>query len=303
MSIDAVTDASTGIRLYDFRRPTKLSRDHIRVYEIALETFARQWTTLLTTSLRVVSTVSLRGVAQVTYDEYVSSLPPTTVMMVLNVEPMNGAGILQVSLDNAMTMVDHLLGGHGRPPQPKRPLTEIESVLVRGLVERVLHELGYALESLVPLNAEITTIEHNPQFAQAASPSDLMVAASFDVRVGVDECVATLCLPFNGLFAHLERAINGSVNGRDRGGREAALRAVTARLNDVPVEVGVRFQSTVIALAEVVGLQPGDVVRLAHPLGRPLGVTADGVTFAHAVMGSEGRRMACLVVHPPEESA
>ncbi len=289
-------------RLYDFRRPTKLSRDHVRVLEIALDTFARQWTTLLTTTLRAVSTVSLRSIQQLTYDEYVGSLPSPTVMMILSVEPLEGAGILQFSLDSAMTSVDHLLGGPGLPPQPERALTEIESMLLKGVVDRVLHELTYATETLMKIEPVIVNIEHNPQFAQAAAPSDLVIVMSFDMKIGADECVATLCLPFNDVFPHLEKAIAGSGFGRDRRDREAAALEVATRLGVVPVDVSVRFTPTVVRMSDVVNLQVGDVLPLAHPVSQPLAITAAGVTFAYAVPGSEGKSLACLIVNPPQEA-
>lgn len=289
-----------GVRTYDFRRPTKLSRDHVRILEMQLDTFARQWTTLMTTSLRAVSNINLKAVQQLTYDEYISSLTMPTTMFILSVEPLAGAGILEFSLSAAMTSVDHLLGGHGRPPQPQRPFTEIESTLIRGIVDRVLHELHYAMEGLAPLECSIVGVEHNPQFAQAASASDLVLVTSFDMTVGKDECIATLALPFNGMLPFLEKAVHGATSGRERGDREAVAATVATRMEDVDVEVAVSFSPTPIRMEDVVALKPGDVIRLRHPVSDPLAVTGAGVTFAYGVPGREGTRVACLVVKPPE---
>jgi len=77
---------------------------------------------------------------------------------------------------------------------------------------------------------------------------------------------------------------------------------VTARLAETPVEVSVVVGPTLVRMSDVVSLQPGDVVRLGHPISEPLSVTSAGMTFAHAVPGSEGARMACLIVHSSEES-
>ena len=104
--------ASTPVP-YDFRRPTKLSREHARALEVAYDTFARQWTTLLSSSLRVLVSIEPVRVEQRTYDEYVSGLPSPTTMAMFAPEPFPGAGILQWPLDLSMVCIDHMLGGAG----------------------------------------------------------------------------------------------------------------------------------------------------------------------------------------------
>ena len=301
-AIQGETAELAGVRTYDFRRPTKLSRDHIRILEMEFDTFARQWATLLTTTLRSISSVQLKSIQQMSYDEYVSSLAAHTTMFILAVDPIPGAGILEFSNESAMTIVDHLLGGPGIAPQPTRPFTEIESVLVKGVVERVLHELRYAIEGLVAIEPSLVSVEHNPQFAQAAAPSDLVLNATFDVKIGHAECDATLVLPFGGILPHLDKAVGGNAPGRDRGDREAAAKAVAKRLGDVEVDVSVSFLPTMVRMGDVVSLKVGDVIRLRHPVTEPLSVTSAGIEFAQGMSGSEGQNRVCCVVHPTEGS-
>lgn len=291
----------SGPQPYDFRRPTKLSREHVRTLQIAYEAFARQYATVLTSSLRVVGEVNLTAIEQLTYHEYVERLDNPTIMCVLSVEPLPGVGILDLSVSSAMSAIDHLLGGPGAKEQPQRPLSDIEATLLRGLLDRMLAELQSALDPLVRLRPQLARIEYNPQFAQAASPSDMLIVASFDVHIGADECVATVCLPFNALLPLLEAASGpGTSSERERRAREAAGKAVAERLEAVPVDVTVRFRPVGLTPEEVLALDVGDVVPLRHPTSAPLAVTAADVTFAHAVPGSQGKRLACLIVESPE---
>jgi flagellar motor switch protein FliM len=293
---------SSGPTPYDFRRPTKLSREHVRILQIAYETFARQFSTLLTTSLRAVSQVSLAAVEQLTYDEYVNSLTSPTLMATFTAEPLAGTSILELSLDTAMTAVDHLLGGPGVADQPQRPLTEIESMLVRGLLDRALAELRYAFESMASLQLKLSSVEYNPQFVQACPPSDTVIIASFEMRVGVAECVMTLCMPFNAMLPKLQQAVGrGPITARQKVAREVAAKAMSLALEGAPIDVAVRFDATTLHPEEILGLNVGDVVTLRHPASRPLEVVASDVTFAHAVPGANGARLACLVVDAPQE--
>ena len=128
--------------------------------------------------------VHLLNVEQITYDEYITRMPNPTVMNLLSVEPLPGVGILEIPLGCAMVMVDHLLGGHGGDAQPERPLSEIEMALLRGLLQRGLGELRYAFEGVVPLEPAIVNVEYNPQFAQAAMPSEMVLVCTFEQKIG-----------------------------------------------------------------------------------------------------------------------
>ncbi|GAA0954905.1 flagellar motor switch protein FliM [Virgisporangium aurantiacum] len=293
---------SAGPEKYDFRRPTKLAREHIRTLQVAYEAFARQYTTLLTSTLRAVSQVSLLSIEQVTYDDYIASLNNPTCMFMIEMEPLPGVTIFEFSLTTALAWVDHMLGGPGGK-QPQRPLTDIEVPLVNSMLDRVFGELRGAFEHIVELSPpKIVGLEYNPQFAQTASMSDAMIVTSFELKVGSQECVATICMPFASIFPKLRPDAEGAeLTDTQRQSRDAALRAMTAGLGTAPVEVSVRFNSVLMSPRDLVTLRPGDIVPLEHPVTTPLVVTSHGVTFAHAVAGSSGNRLACLVVPPPKE--
>ncbi|MEX2290980.1 MAG: flagellar motor switch protein FliM [Mycobacteriales bacterium] len=287
----------SGPQPFDFRRPSKFSRDHARALQIVNETFARQFTTILSTTLRSVSQVSVASIDHVSYDEYIRSSPDPTLMAILNVDPLPGAGILQLPLGIAMAAIDRLLGGNGDGNQPARALTDIESVLMRELLVRVLHELDYAFESLAKVKTSIVQLEFNPQFAQVAAPSDMVVVATFDVRIGGKEAPATLCLPFTALQPVLEQ-VTGHALFADRKGTDPveSARAITAGLSGVPVDVAVRFDPVTLTSSEILHLRVGDVLPLRHPVSAPLSVCAADSTCAFAVPGSKGRRLAFMIV-------
>src|SRR3954451_18522206 len=98
----------SGPAPYDFRRPIKLSRDHVRTLQIAFETYARSCGTLLTTRLRVVSSVALASIEQLNYDEYVAALGTPTVIAVVTLDPLPGSVLIEMSSSAAMTAIDHM---------------------------------------------------------------------------------------------------------------------------------------------------------------------------------------------------
>jgi flagellar motor switch protein FliM len=293
-------NGTAGPTPYDFRRPIKLSREHVRTLQIAFETYARSCGTLFTTRLRVVSSVTLAAIEQLNYDEYVSSLNNPTIVAVVTIDPLPGSILLEMSSSAAMTSIDHMLGGPGGA-QPERPLTEVEMPLLRGLLERMLGELRYAFEQLVDIEPKLREIEYNAQFLRAHQPGDAVVIASFDMKIGTEECVASICLPFTTILPVLERETTVETTPAERAAKAVSFRNLTAGLSAAPIDVAVRFQPIRMRTDDIVDLQPGDVVPLGHPTSVPLEVTVNNATFAHAVPGNQGARLACLVVPSPKE--
>lgn len=289
---------------YDFRRPIQLSREHQRTLQLGFDGFARQATTVFTSSLRTVCTVTLASIEQRTYAEYVDSLGASTYMTLFSAEPMPGLGVLEIPLFATMSCVDHMLGGPGSDDQPNRPLTEIEAGVIRGLIERLLGEMRYSLAPIVALEPTVTGSEYSPQFAQVAGAADVMVVVALDLKIGEREQRMTVCLPFSGLVPHLNSAASpGPVSDREQAQRAASRDRLQQQFAKVPVEVAVRFRATALDPASLAGLKPGDVLTLAHPAAAPLDVTVDGNTFAHATAGTRGQRLAALIVDTPKEQA
>jgi flagellar motor switch protein FliM len=292
--------SGTGPTAYDFRRPIKLSREHIRTLQIAFEAYARGCGTVLTVRLRVVSSVTLTSITQMNYDEHVAGLANPTVVAVVGVDPLPGAGLLELPPNAVMTAIDHMLGGPGGP-QPERPLTEVEMPLLRGLLEKMLGELRFGFQSLVDISPSLREIEYNAQFLRAHQPGDALVVASFDVKIGSEEFVSNICLPFDTVRPALEKQETIELSPAERIARDSAYRNLTAGLSAAPIDIAVRFLSHRMRTDDIVDLQPGDVVPLGHPTNVPLEVTVNETVFAHAVPGNQGARLACLVVPSPTE--
>ena len=290
-----------GPHPYDFRRPIKLSREHVRTLQIAFETYARSGSTLLTSRLRTVSHLNLIAIEQLTYEEYISALNNPTVLASVTPEPLAGTTLFELSLTTAMAAIDHMLGGPGGP-QPERPLTDIELPLLRGLLERLLDELRYAFEQLVDVQPKLGVIEYNPQFVRSHSPGDAVVVASFELKIGQEECVSTICIPFSSILPVLKaEGAATQLSADELAARQAARRKITAGLYSAPLDVAVRFEPIRMRTEDIVHLRPGDVVPLGHPVNRPLAVTVNDTVFAWAVPGNQGRRLACLIVPSPTE--
>ncbi|MGY1820368.1 flagellar motor switch protein FliM [Geodermatophilus sp. SYSU D00079] len=286
-------------RTYDFRRPTKLSREHVRVLQIGQEAFARQATTVLTTMLRAGARMELQGIEQHSYDDYVATLPNPSFIATFTLEPLAGKGLLAYPLDIAMAAVDHMLGGSGSSDQPDRPMTVMETTITNHLLNRLLQEWVAAFAHIAELQPELSDLEYNPQLAQAAAGSDTVMVASFGMAVGNRSGEATLVLPFSSFAPALNNAASPHLSESAQAKRRRAFEALTERLTQVPVEVGVRFTPLEVSSEDLLSLAVGDVLLLRHPQDAPLEVTTNDVTFAYAIASNHRRRLAAAIVPTP----
>jgi flagellar motor switch protein FliM len=285
------------VAAYDFKRPNKVGRDHARALQLVHETFARQFSTILSSTLRILSPVTVTAIEQRTYDEYVSPMPSPTSISILTVDPLPGKGILHLPQQAAMEVVDRLLGGPGGDRHPTRPLTEIELGVLRGLLERVVAELDYAFESFIEVRTSIAGSESNPQFAQVAGLSDMVVVGTYAVTIGERSWEASLGFPFMMLEPALE-AYTESKRTRDVDAAELtrAAEMVRLQLGEAPVDVVAQFGTVTLSADDIVSLRPGDVLPLRHRVDAPLTVLVGGVPCFRAMPGRSGRRLAAMVV-------
>jgi flagellar motor switch protein FliM len=286
-------------RTYDFRRPTKLSREHVRVLQIAQEAFARQATTVLTTLLRAGARMELVGIEQFSYDDYLATLPDHVFIATFSIEPLAGKGMLAYSLDMAMASVDHMLGGSGAAEQPDRPMTAMETAITTHLLGRLLGELAAAFATITDLQPALGALEYNPQLAQAAAGSDTVMVGTFTMQIGRREGQATLVLPFSSFAQSLNNAASPQLSESALRKRQWAAEALTERLNQVPVDVSVRFAPLSVSSEDLLSLAVDDVLLLRHSPNSPLEVTTNDVTFAYAIASNHRRRLAASIVPTP----
>lgn len=283
------------IEVYDFRRPTTLAREHSRVLELAFETFARQWGTQLTAKVRVISQVTSEQVLMQTYDDYAASLPATTAMVLCALEDITGKAVIQFPASSALTWVSHMLGGNGSDRTPERKFTQVEQALIKRLMEDALEDLRYSLGSLLTTPIGLDSIHYNSQFAQAAATNDLMIVATFEIRVGDNAAPATVAFPAEVLLAQLRDAfpMSNPANARS---------LIEAHLAQLPVDVSLQFAPIQVRPREVLSLAVGDVLPLPHPQHRPLDVAIGGQPLAHAAVGANGSRLAGVIVTTEENA-
>lgn len=305
MPLDDDTDASggartltvsrTGVAPYDFRRPTKLSREGVRLLQVTFDTFSRRLTTLLTSGLRQVCHVKPKDISQQSYDDFVNSRDLPTLIVPIGLPELQTSGVLEISLPVALTAIDHMLGGPGGT-QPERTLTDIETTLLGGLIEQIVGVFAYAMEPVATLQPSVGVIEYNAQFVQVVGGNEAVLVAVFDLAIGAESCDMALCIPLQPILPKLNaQRVNTDKSSGTSTAATAESRALTSRLVGTEVAVTVEFTPISITTDQALALAEGDVISLNHRTGAPLTVKVGDTTYAHAVAGRAGNRLAAMI--------
>ena len=157
---------SSEFRSYDFRRPSKFSKEQMRTLQVLHENYARILGNFLSAYLRIPVQIQLVSASQVTYEEFIFSLPVPTLVTVFSMNPEMGNAMLETSPSVVFPLIDIVFGGEGHSPAHTRELTDIEITVMRRINGKLLNNLRYVWEDIVSLAPEVENMDTNPQFNQ-----------------------------------------------------------------------------------------------------------------------------------------
>lgn len=293
------------IKMYDFRRPDKFSKDQIRTLTMIHETFARLATTTLSALLRLVVNLHVAAVDQLTYEEFIRSVPGPTTLAILVFDPLNGNAVLQIDPQLTSAMIDRLFGGKGDPAKINRELTDIEVSVMEGVITRLLNNLKDAWQNVIPdFKPRLWQIESNPQFVQVVPPNDMVVLVTIEMSIGTAEGTMNLCIPYITIEPVVGKLsaqywYSGVVGGQTPEYAEK----LRNRLNQIYSELIAELGYTHLTLREILNLKRGDIVILNQKVSDDIIVRVAGRPKYWAKAGKVGKKLGVKItgVITPEE--
>ncbi|OLN33497.1 flagellar motor switch protein FliM [Desulfosporosinus metallidurans] len=190
------TKTQKRIRVYDFKRPNKFSKDQIHSLQNIYENYCRGLTTYFSGHLHSVIESKVLSIEQITYDEFIRSLPNPTVLGLYSLNPLEGTVLMEVSPTLAFTIVDRLLGGQGQDVEKNRDLTEIERTIVEHRLTQIIDLTGEAWAEVYELKPQFVAMETNPQFTQIVAPNEMIVLVTLEVSIGEAMGMINICMPY-----------------------------------------------------------------------------------------------------------
>ena len=251
------------IKIYDFKRPDKFSKDQIRTLQMMHENFARVTTTSLSAQLRTLVGIHVASVDQLTYEEFIRSVSNPSTLAMVSMDPLKGSSILEIDPSITFTIIDRLFGGPGESPKNlNRELTDIELSVMEGIIVRILGNLREAWSQVIDLRPRLGSIETNPQFAQMVSPNDMVVLITLETKVADVEGMMNFCIPYITIEPILSKlSAQYWYASVKRGSTIENLKIIKEKLQNIFVETSAELGSMQLPLSDILNLQKGDVVK------------------------------------------
>ena len=297
LDVDEMKDTKEKpVKDYDFSRPAKFSKEHLRTLEIIFEHYGRLMATNLPVYLRKNVQVEVINSEALTYSEFSNSLSNPVVLGIANFSPLPGNVMLELSPNLAFAMIDRMLGGQGVPLEKARDFSEIELAIMERIFSNCVELLRVPWETVVEMSPRLERIETNSQFAQIISPSEMIALVTLNITIGDLDGLMNICLPFSCLEDVVDKLNTkfwfSTMQDREDGAYEEAIEMLISKAN-IPVKALLGKSS--ISVNDFANIQIGDVIRLDTKVEDELSVYVGNIRKFTALPGSTGDKYAVRI--------
>ena len=276
------------VKNYDFSRPTKFSKEHLRTLEITFEHYSRLISTNLPVYLRKNVQVSVASSETVTFSEFSNALSNPSVLGIVNFAPLNGNIIIEIATNLCYAMLDRMLGGSGQPLEKSRDFSDIELTILQKLLVMFTQLMREPWKNVVEISPVLSRLETNPQFAQVIAPSDMIAIVTLNMKIGDVEGMVNICLPFFTLEDVMDKLNTkywfSTMQENHDEHYEEYIESMIRRV-DIPIKA-VLGKST-ISVNDFLNLQVGDCIRLDSRVDTDMNVYVGNIKKFTALPGTD----------------
>ena len=285
-----------SVKNYDFKRPAKFSKEHLRTLELIFEHYGRLLSTNLPVYLRKNIQVTVVSSETVTFNEFTNALSNPVILGIINFQPLSGNILIDLTSSLGYAFIDRMLGGVGEPLDKVRDFSEIEMGILYKIITISSQLLKEPWKNVIEVDPILERIETNTQFAQIIAPNEMIAIVTLNVRMGEIEGFMNVCIPFmtiesiidnlNTKFWFTNMVADDAEDHRQD--LENLLRKV-----DVPVKA--LLGRSEIAVSDFLTLQPGDIIRLERRVDNELDIYVGMYKKFSAVPGTDHDRYAVRI--------
>jgi flagellar motor switch protein FliM len=273
-----------GVRPYNLATQERIVRGRMPTLEIINERFARMLRLGLFNFVRRTAEISVGPVRVVKYADFVRNLVVPTNLNLVQVKPLRGTALLIFNPELVYLVIDSLFGGNGQfhTRVEGRDFTQTEQRIIQRLIEVVFEDLEKAWSAIHPLKFEYIRSEMNTQFANIATPNEVVVVTTFNIELGTAGGEFHICMPYS-MLEPIRDVLCSPLQGEQMDVDKRWVRLLSRQVQSADVELVVNFGRAELTVQQVLNMQPGDVISLE--VARPLVAEVDGVPVMECKCG------------------
>lgn len=286
------------IKNYDFARPAKFSKEHLRTLEIIYEHYGRLVSTNLPVYLRKNVQVSVMSSETVVFSEFSNALANPVILGIVNFHPLPGSIIVELQANLGFAMVDRMLGGQGLPLDKSRDFSAIELTIIEKMMVLCMQLMKDPWKNVIDVDPFLERIETNPQFAQIISPTDMIAIVTLNIKIGDVEGFMNVCLPYFTVETVMDK-LNTKYwfSTMQEISDENYQQYVEAMIRKANVPIKAYMGTAQITVNDFVNLQIGDIIRLDTKTDSELSVYVGNMKKFTAMPGTSGEKYAVRVTN------
>ncbi len=297
LDVDEIKDnGEKQVKDYDFARPSKFSKEHLRTLEIIFEHYGRLLSTNLPVYLRKNVQIEVMNSEAVTYQEFSNALSNPVLLGIINFAPLQGSIIIEMANTLGYAIVDRMLGGKGEPMDKIREFSEIELLIIERIFVVCVNLLHEPWQNVLDIHPRLERIETNSQYAQIISPSEMIAIITINVKIGDVEGLMNICLPYLTVEDVIDKLNTkywyANMQQYDETDYADAIE-VLIRKAQIPVKAVLGNSS--ISVSDFSMLQVGDIIRLDRKAEEELDVYVGNIKKFTALPGASGDNYAVRV--------
>lgn len=291
------TSAKTKqIKEYDFARPSKFAKDHLRTLEIIYEHYARLISTTLPAYMRSSCQVEVINSEAVAYSEFVNALSNPILLGIVDFYPLKGSIVVDMSVNIGYAIVDRLLGGKGESLEKERDFSEIELTIIEKLMNIFVEQMIEPWKNVVEIDPRLEQIETNSQFAQIISPGEIIALITLSLRIGKVEGLINICIPYICIESIIDR-LNTKYWYSSMQETDQVLYSefIEKRIENTKIPLSAVLGKSQITVNDFINLQVGDIIKLDTKINDEVEVLVGNISKFKAKAGLYEKNNAVMI--------
>ena len=278
------------IALYDFKRPNRVSKEQLRAIRGLHDKLSRGLASTISAVMRTIVEVQLHSVDQMTYGEFLMSLPSPTSFNIFSMKPLDGSNILEINPTIAFPIIDRLLGGGGEPFESSREFTDIEFSLMDNVFDMIMKELKEAWKPVIEMFPSVDEKESSPNVIQIVAQNEFVIMCVMEIVIGGASGMMNICYPVIYLEPIFQKLVNRELVMGETKAQKSRNKELRALLGGSEVQVAGILGDTEISISKFMNLKEGDIIVFDKPANDRVIVTIDNRAKYIGRMGSQRYR-------------
>ena len=264
------------ITLYDFKRPNRVSKEQLRSIKSLHDKMARSLASDISSLMRSIVEIQLHSVDQMTYGEFLMSLPSPTSFNVFSFKPLDGKGVIELNPSIVFPMIDRLLGGPGMPFDANREFTDIELNLLDQILRVITQNMKEVWSPIMEVYPVIEAKESSPNVVQIVAQNEIVIMVVMEIIIGQTSGMMNICYPVISIESLLPKLASRDLMLSETSNRKSRNKELRALLRGAKIELEAVLGYAKLNMKEVLELEVGDIIKLNRAADDTVVVKVDG---------------------------